>query len=96
MKYYQKTLEEKLRIDAEIAEMKKYPIDYSDIPPMTDAQRAAAHWGNEDFLRKLPPDIVQEMVRRRLAELKRSGYEIPETSSAGAPSREPSLSAEKV
>ncbi|GHT86351.1 hypothetical protein FACS1894137_11800 [Spirochaetia bacterium] len=68
---------EKLRIDTELAEMKKYPVDCSDIPPMTDAQRASAHWGNEDFLRKLPPDIVQEMARRRLAELKAAGYELP-------------------
>jgi hypothetical protein len=79
LKYYQKTLEEKLRIDAELAEMKKHPIDYSDIPPMTDAQRATAHLGNENFLRNLPPDIVQELARRRLAELQRSGYELPNT-----------------
>jgi hypothetical protein len=78
MKYYQKTLEEKLRIDEEITEMKKYPIDYSDIPPMTDAQRATAHWGNEEFLRKLPPDIVREMARRRLEEIRLAGYDVPE------------------
>jgi hypothetical protein len=79
MKYSQKTLEEKTRIDAELSEMKKYPIDYSDIPPMTDEQRATAHWGNEDFLRKLPPDILQEMAQRRLAEIKAAGYAVPDS-----------------
>ena len=77
MKYYQKTLEEKLKIDAELAEMKRHSIDYSDIPPMTDAQRATVHLGNKEFLDKVPPDIVQEMARCRLAELQRSGYELP-------------------
>jgi hypothetical protein len=79
MRIYQESLAEKMKIDAELAEMEKYPIDYSDIPPMTEAERRTGRHHYEDFLRILPPDIVREMARRRLAEIKEAGYDVPET-----------------
>ena len=70
------TLAEKLRIDREIEEMNKHPIDCSDIPEMKGNGKARV--ARKDFLDTLPPDIVQEMARRRLGELRAAGYEIPE------------------
>ena len=67
---------DKLKIDCEIAEMKKYPIDYSDIPERKS--NARLRLARKEFLDSLPPDIVQEMARRRLKELEAAGYEIPE------------------
>jgi len=69
-------LADKLKIDSEIDEMKKHPIDYSDIPERKNG--AKVHLARKEFLDCLPPDIVQEMARRRLKELQASGYEIPE------------------
>ena len=71
------TLEDKMRIDQEIIEMKKYPIGYSDIPQRT--LPSPVRLAHKEFLDKLPRDIVQEMARRRLKELKAAGYEITET-----------------
>ena len=71
------TLEEKLQIDREIEEMKKYPIDYSDIPERKG--NIKAHVARKEFLDTLPPDIVQELARRRLKQLRAAGYEIPES-----------------
>jgi hypothetical protein len=70
-------LDEKRRIDAELREMDKYPVDFSDIPPMRDEDRPRVRFGNERFLRSLPPDIVREMARRRHEELKAAGYDVP-------------------
>ena len=70
------TLTDKLQIDREIEEMKKYPIDYSDIPERKNS--AKVRLAHKEFLDTLPPDIVQEMARRRLKELQAAGYEIPE------------------
>ena len=70
------TLIDKLKIDLEIEEMKKYPIDYSDIPERKNS--AKVRLARKEFLDTLPPDIVQEMARRRLSELRAAGYEIPE------------------
>ena len=70
------TLTDKLKIDREIEEMKKYPIDYSDIPERKNS--AKVRLARKEFLDTLPPDIVQEMARRRLSELRAAGYEIPE------------------
>jgi hypothetical protein len=67
---------DKLKIDREIEEMKKHPIDYSDIPDRKSG--AKAHLARKEFLDTLPPDIVQEMARRRLKELQAAGYKIPE------------------
>jgi hypothetical protein len=66
-----------LKIDREIEEMKKYPIDYSDIPERKGKGKARV--AHKEFLDILPPDIVQEMARRRLGELRAAGYQIPET-----------------
>ena len=70
-------LTDKMKIDREIEEMKKHPIDYSDIPEKTTSGKAKL--ARKYFLDTLPPDIVQEMARRRLNELKNAGYIIPET-----------------
>jgi hypothetical protein len=70
------TLEEKMKIDEELAEMKKHPIDYSDIPsPKPDRTVRLA---NKAFLDTLPPDMVRELARRRREDLKKAGYPIPE------------------
>ena len=71
------TMEEKLQIDREIEEMKKHPIDYSDIPERKSG--AKVRLARKEFLDTLPPDIVKEMARRRLEELRAAGYEIPES-----------------
>jgi len=65
-----------LKIDHEIEEMKKHPIDYSDIPERKSG--AQVRLVRKEFLDTLPLDIVQEMARRRLGELRAAGYEIPE------------------
>ena len=70
------TLTEKMKIDREIEEMKKHTIDYSDIPERKSGTKVRL--ARKEFLDTLPPDIVQEMARRRLKELKAAGYEIPE------------------
>jgi len=63
-------------IDSEIEEMKKSAIDYSDIPERKSG--AKVRLARKEFLDTLPPDIVQEMARRRLRELQAAGYEMPE------------------
>jgi len=67
---------DKMKIDQEIEEMKKHPIDYSDIPERKNG--AKIRLARKEFLDTLPPDIVQEMARRRLKVLKAAGYEISE------------------
>jgi hypothetical protein len=77
----QKTLGEKIQIDKEIEEMKKHSIDFSDIPQMEEYSTGKSRFGYEEFLSKLPPDIVKEMAKRRLEEMKNSGLITePETS----------------
>ena len=70
------TLMDKIKIDQEIEEMKKHPIDYSDIPERKNSTKVRL--ARKEFLDTLPPDIVQEMARRRLKELSNAGYEVPE------------------
>jgi len=70
------TLTDKMKIDREIEEMKNHPIDYSDIPERKDG--AKVRLARKEFLDTLPPDIVQEMARRRLKELQDAGYKIPQ------------------
>ena len=70
------TLTDKIKIDDEIKEMKKHPIDYSDIPERKND--AHVRLARKEFLDTLPPDIVQEMARRRLKELQSAGYNLPE------------------
>jgi len=67
---------DKIKIDQEIEEMKKHPIDYSDIPERKNSTKVRL--ARKEFLDTLPPDIVQEMARRRLKELSNAGYEVPE------------------
>ena len=67
---------EKMNIDKEIEEMNKYPIDYSDIPEKKGNEKIRL--ARKEFIDTLPPDIVQEMARRRLKELRNAGYELPE------------------
>jgi len=63
-------------IDREIEEMKKHPINYSDIPERK--KDAKVRLARKEFLDTLPPDIVQEMARRRLNEMRAAGYSLPE------------------
>jgi hypothetical protein len=70
------TLTDKMKIDQEIENMKKYPIDYSDIPERKEGSKVRL--ARKEFLDTLPQDLVQEMARRRLKELQTAGYEIPE------------------
>ena len=70
------TLTDKMKIDQEIKDMKKYPIDYSDIPERKN--NARVRLARKEFLDTLPSDIVQEMARRRLKELEEAGYKLPE------------------
>ncbi|MDR0313532.1 MAG: hypothetical protein LBI14_08035 [Treponema sp.] len=65
-----------MKIDHEIEEMRKHPIDYSDIPERRS--NAKVRLARKEFLDTLPPDIVQEMARRRLKEMQAAGYELPE------------------
>lgn len=67
---------DKLKIDREIEEMKQYPIDYSDIPERKSSVKVRL--ARKEFLDTLPPDIVQEMARRRLKEMQSAGYKLPE------------------
>jgi len=69
-------LTDKLKIDREIEEMKQYPIDYSDIPERKSSVKVRL--ARKEFLDTLPPDIVQEMARRRLKEMQSAGYKLPE------------------
>jgi hypothetical protein len=65
-----------MKIDREIEEMRKYPIDYSDIPERKNG--AKIRLARKEFLDTLPPDIVREMARRRVKEMQTAGYELPE------------------
>jgi hypothetical protein len=34
---------------------------------------------HENLLKRLPPDLLREMARRQLAEIKKAGYDVPES-----------------
>jgi hypothetical protein len=70
------TLADKMKIDQEIEEMRKHPIDYSDIPERRNG--AKVRLARKEFLDTLPSDIVQEMARRRLKEMQEAGYKLSE------------------
>ena len=53
----------------ELVEMNRSPIDYSDIPPMTEEERKTAQPYYKNFLDKLPPEMVKELIERRLADI---------------------------
>lgn len=61
-----KTQEETL---AEIEKMENSPVDYSDIPPMTEQEQESIRPYYKEFLDMLPEDIVKELARRRLSEI---------------------------
>jgi hypothetical protein len=71
------TLKELMETDEEIAEMKRYPIDYSDIPPMKPG--AKVRLANKAWLDSLPREVVWEMARQRLEQMKAAGRKIPES-----------------
>jgi hypothetical protein len=76
MTIYENTLDEKIRIDKEVADIKKHSLDYSDIPQRKAGAISRLHY--KEFLDMLPPDIVKELARRKLEEIKSAGYEFPE------------------
>jgi hypothetical protein len=59
----------------ELEAMNGAPIDYSDIPSFPN-QKGRLYY--QDFLDKLPPDIVKEMARRRLEDIKPLCADIPD------------------
>jgi len=56
-------------ISAELKKMNDSPIDYTDIPPMTEEERKTARPYYKDFLNKLPQEMVHDMIRQRLVEV---------------------------
>jgi len=56
-------------IAAELDRANKAPINYSDIPPMTEEERKTSRLYYKEFLDKLPREMVKEMIQRRLAEI---------------------------
>jgi hypothetical protein len=53
---------------SELEDMNNSQIDYSDLPPMTEEERKTAQLYFKDFLDKLPPEMVKELIKRRLSE----------------------------
>ena len=70
------TVKTREEILAELEEMSNSPIDYSDIPPMTEEERKTARFYYKDFLDKLPPEMLKELIRQRFTQ---AGWPIPET-----------------
>jgi hypothetical protein len=52
----------------EIEDINNSQIDYSDLPPMTEEKRKTAQLYYKEFLDKLPPEMVRELIKRRLSE----------------------------
>ena len=59
---------------SDLDEMHNSQVDYTDIPPMTEEERKTAQLYYKDFLDKLPPEMVKELIQRRLSEAR-----VPET-----------------
>jgi hypothetical protein len=76
MKIYDDTLD-KDKIEA----IKAQKIDYTDTPKIEGTESNPYRPAHQEILDKLPPDIVQELARRRLEELKTAGYKIKEYTS---------------
>ena len=51
---------------SELEDMNNSQIDYSDLPPMTEEERKTTQLYFKDFLDKLPPEMVKELIKRRL------------------------------
>jgi hypothetical protein len=64
---------------AELKKMMRHPVDCSDIPAMDEMERHTSRLIYKEFLDKLPPDIVAEMAKRRLAEIKAADRKVQET-----------------
>ena len=62
------TLKTQEEISSELEDMNNSHIDYSDMPPMTEEERKTAQLYYKDFLNKLPPEMIKELVQKRLAE----------------------------
>ena len=62
------TLKTQENILSELDDMNNSKIDYSDIPQMTEEERKTAQLYYKDFLDKLPPEMVKELLKRRLSE----------------------------
>jgi len=56
-------------ISAELDEMNEAPIDYSDIHPLTEEELKTKQLYYKDFLDKLPPEMVKELIQHRLSEI---------------------------
>jgi hypothetical protein len=69
------TLEELMKIDEAIVEMKRRPIDYSDIPPMKPG--AKVRMPDKAWLDSQPREVVLELGRKRLKQMIASGYKVP-------------------
>jgi hypothetical protein len=54
---------------AELADMHNSPVDYSDIPPMTEEEGKTAQFYYKDFLNKLPQELIKNLVQQRLSEI---------------------------
>ena len=54
---------------AELDTMNDSPIDYSDVPPMTEEEQKTAQLYYKDFLNKLPQELVKNLVQQRLSEV---------------------------
>jgi len=68
------TLRTQKNILPDLEEMNNSQVDYSDIPPMTEEERKTAQLYYKDFLDKLPPEMVKDLIQRRLSETR-----VPET-----------------
>jgi hypothetical protein len=66
-----------METDKQIAEMKRHPIDYSDIPPRKPG--AKVRLANKAWLDSLPREVVLEMGRQRLKQMQATGYKVPES-----------------
>jgi hypothetical protein len=58
------------KADREIESMRFHDIDYSDIPSITESRKETGRLHYKEFLDKLPPDILREMARRKMEEIK--------------------------
>ena len=55
-------------VSSELEDMNNSQIDFSDLPSMTEEERKTAQLYYKDFLDKLPPEMVKELIKRRLLE----------------------------
>jgi U3 small nucleolar ribonucleoprotein component len=62
------TLKTQENILADLKGINDAQIDYSDIAPMTEEERKTAQLYYKDFLDKLPPDLVKNLIDQRISE----------------------------